>query len=47
MNYNGKLPTGLAVYILTFNASNGHKATSAINSADAEANDQTILLLLA
>lgn len=43
----GKADDGLAVYYLTLIDSNGHKNTSAINSADDEANDQTIFLLLA
>lgn len=47
MNYVGNDPGGLAVYILTFKASNGHNKQSAIASADDEANDQTIFLLLA
>lgn len=41
----GKEPGGLAVYILTLRASNGHNNTSAIASAEAEANDQTTFLL--
>lgn len=47
MNEVGNDPGGLAVYILTFKASNGHNKQSAIASALEEAKDQTILLLLA
>jgi hypothetical protein len=43
----GNEEAGLAVYYLTLMASNGHKKTSAMNSAEAEAIDQTIFLLLA
>lgn len=45
LNFNGNEPGGLAVYILTLRASIGHNNTSAIHSAEADANDHTIFLL--
>jgi len=45
LKFNGNEPGGLAVYILTLRASIGHNNTSAIHSAEADANDHTIFLL--